>query len=116
MLNKILAGAILASLSVAASAGKTSSAIIDQMMIDESYGGVIFIRAMGEAESQPECSGSNGQWDYVLPLKSELQKDTMTSFLLSAYMAGKRVQLIGNGTCDSFSSIETLRRVEFESQ
>ena len=107
-------GSALLSASFFVNAGKTNNAIIDQLMVDEEYG-MVFIRAIGDTENQPECSG-NGQWSYVLPLNSEIQKGTMTSFLLSAYMGGKRIQLIGKNSCDTFSSIETLKRIEFVSQ
>ncbi len=115
MLNKIIVGAALVSLSTFVSAGKTSNAEIDRMMIDEAYGGLIFIRVDGATENMPECS-TNGTWQYVLSLDTELQRETMTSFLLSAYIAGKKVQLIGKDVCDKFGSIETLKRIEFESQ
>lgn len=113
MLKRMLVGSILMSISIFVFGGKTSSAKIEQMMIDEDYGGLIFIRAVGEIQNAPECA-ANGQWSYVLPLNSELQKTTMTSFLLVAYTTGKAVQLIGKNSCNEFNSIETLKRIEFE--
>lgn len=96
-----------------AAASDMRNATIQKMMVDTTHGDKIFIKAAGNIDSLPSCS-TNGTWQYVLPLNTELQKDTMTSMLLSAYMAGKKVRLTGSGVCDSYGSIETLNRVEFE--
>jgi predicted small integral membrane protein len=111
--RKALIG-VVALLSLNAVASDMRHATIQKMMVDTTHGDRLFIRATGTAGSFPGCS-TNGSWQYVLPLDTELKKDTMMSLILTAYVAGKEVRLIGKDLCDSFSTIETLRRIEFES-
>lgn len=100
-------------LSCKAVAGQVASGKILQMMVNTQHStDMLFVRISGNLTGTPSCN-INGAWQFVLPLDNELQKDTITSFLLSAYMSGKNIRLDGNNLCDTFSSIETLTRVEF---
>ncbi len=94
-------------------AGQVSNGKILRMMVNtQNSPEMIFIRVSGDLTNTPSCN-INEMWQFVLPLSTEFQKDTITSFLLSAYMSGKSIRLDGNGACDTFSSIETLTRLEF---
>lgn len=113
MNGKKIVACLLVGLSIEAGASDMRNATIQKMMVDTHHGDKLFIKATGSVDSLPSCS-INGTWQYLLPLDTELKKDTMTSLLLSAYMAGKKVRLTGSGQCDSYNTIETLRRIEFE--
>lgn len=109
---RITLATLLLLLSSGVLAGSVSGTLITRLMVDRSQGERIFIRIDGAVANSPSCN-TNGTWQFVLPLTTEFEKDTITSLLLSAHMANKKVRLDGNNTCDSFSSIETLKRVEF---
>ncbi|NRD72031.1 hypothetical protein HQQ94_01985 [Shewanella sp. VB17] len=85
---------------------------ITMIMMDKKYAHQVYIKTSVPHESgAPECHRS--PWSYVLKMDSELGK-SMYSLLLSAYMFGKPINLIGNDTCAAHSSIgiEDLRRIE----
>ncbi|EAQ64326.1 hypothetical protein MED121_04383 [Marinomonas sp. MED121] len=97
------------------SAGETQQGIIDKMMVSTSHGNMVFVRVLGNEVNHPTCS-DNLTWQFVMPQSEEIQKGVMTSFLLSAYMSGKKVRIIGSGDCLTYHGIETLTRIELESQ
>ena len=113
MSKKIVISILVMLASFQAVASDMKNATILKMMVDTANGDKIFIKASGDVATTPSCA-TNSSWQFVLPLNSELTKETMTSFLLSAHMAGKKVRLVGNNLCDTYNSIETLRRIEFE--
>ncbi|KZZ34317.1 MULTISPECIES: hypothetical protein [unclassified Oleiphilus] len=92
---------------------KLANAEITNLMIDSINGDVLFISAEGELTGTT-CT-TNQTWEYVLPVASDARTQTMISFLLTAYAAGKKVTLRGTGVCgDTYSSIETLYRVKLD--
>jgi len=100
-------------LSASAFSGQVTNGKILRIMVNTQVGtDMLFIQVSGDLTDSPMCS-TNGVWQFVLPLSNELQKDTVTSFLLSAYMSGALVRIDGSGTCDTFGSIETMTRFEF---
>lgn len=94
-------------------AGQMASGKITKMMVNtEHTPEMLFVGVSESLTGTPSCN-TNGTWQFVLPLTSELQKTTITSFLLAAHMNGQTVRLDGNNTCDTFSSVETLTRFQF---
>lgn len=113
MYRNILGITLVASMSFFVNAGEVRQATIEKMMIDSTHGEIVLIRVVGNGFNISTCS-VNSTWQFVMPLTTEVQKGAMTSFLLSAYMAGKKVRLIGSGICEAFSGVETFNRIELE--
>lgn len=80
---------------------------IVQMSINKQYGSYVFIKLENSA-ARISCS-TNGHWDYTLSIQTEADK-AMYSTLLSAYMAGKKVNIYGFSTpvCNEFPSVESM--------
>ena len=93
-------------------ASDVSDVKIIRMMVDTAHGDKLFIKINKLPSNAPDCS-INGTWQYVMPLTSELTKNTFMSMLLSAYMGDKTLRLQGTDDCKVFGSVETLKRVEF---
>lgn len=111
-MKKLITAIFLLLITTQASAGQVARGKILKMMVNTVNSPMLFVRISGELSGTPSCN-TNGTWQFVLPLGTEIEKNTMTSLLLSAYISGKEVRLDGNNTCDTFSSIETLTRFEF---
>jgi len=112
MSKKIIVFLLIFSFSFSSLASDVQGVKILRLMVDTVHGDKLFVKIDKVAEDVPDCS-TNGTWQYVLPLSGELQKDTITSFLLSAYMGELNIRIKGTSACDVYGSIETLSRVEF---
>lgn len=83
-----------------------SNVTIEKLHINKSIGEVLFIVTSSD-QSKVGCHTDNN-WNYVMPLTSELDK-TLYSALLAAYVSQSKVQIIGTGECGSaFANIESL--------
>lgn len=91
----------------------TLSAVqIEKLNLNRSLGSKIFIRTSASPQEQTriECHTDNN-WNFVLPLESDLDKSIYSS-LLAALASGKTVTLTGTNGCDEssgYSTIETLK-------
>jgi hypothetical protein len=90
--------------------GVAATVIIDSLGMDSTLGDMVFISvgSYGSKTSNPACSTEGpGQWSFVLPLTNAIQQQMFTA-LLAAHNAGATVTLVGSGTCDTYSTVETL--------
>lgn len=84
-----------------ASAGKISD------ILSFGSGGVVFFNHDGVRSTLPACSGA------VLPTRWAIDASTLAgqgrlAILLSAYGLGKKIEIVGSGTCSLWSDTETV--------
>lgn len=85
---------------------------ISMLMLDQYHGDKVYIKTtIPHQLNNPSCH--NSIWSFTLQLTSPLQ-EKMYSMLLAAQTAGKKVSLIGYGSCSIHTGIETLRRIEYK--
>jgi len=97
-------------------ASEIANTKITKLMIDKNHnlGMAVFIKTDGVANRTLGLGcHDNVSWDYVLDISEEYGKQ-MYSMLLTARASQKDIKLVGvnQSTCDVYSNIETLRRVE----
>lgn len=84
---------------IANAVANLSNVTITQLNINRSLGNFLFIRT----SVQPTIIGcqTDGNWNLVLPLDSDLA-NKIYSGLLSAQVSQSKVTLIGSGTCSQW--------------
>ena len=78
--------------------------------MDQLYDTKLFVK-MSAAVSNPITCSTHPSWDFVLDTSTELGWQ-MYAILQNAYNNGTQVSLLGAGDCDTYSGIETLRRID----
>jgi len=110
---KSLLCVILVALSLArsgtASATIVWSATIVGVTVDPGYGNYVFIK-LSVFPTGLAC-GTDTNYSYTLSLDPAVQPNSqqLYALLLSAYMSGKTVAVVGKGACLENSAIESLR-------
>jgi hypothetical protein len=99
---------ILTILAAFSYAGSVSNVTISELNINKAIGSMVFIKTSADPSTQQKISCHTDQyWNFVLPLASDADKSIYTA-LLTALATQSKVTLGGNGTCGSYSLIETL--------
>jgi hypothetical protein len=103
----------------ASSNGVATSVRVSGIGMVSTVGNMAFIQIAGTNGSSgyktgnPSCSTNGpGQWSFVLPLTNTIQEQ-MLNALVSAHASGQPVTLVGNGLCDTYSTVETLTNIIF---
>ncbi|WP_096086616.1 hypothetical protein [Agaribacterium haliotis] len=78
---------------------------IIKLAINPAYGNYVLIK-LDQPPERISCS-ENGSWDFTLSLTSDVYKH-MYSLLLSAFMAGKKIDINGTNSCNEFPHIESV--------
>lgn len=65
----------------------------------------LFVKVENTPSDTPQCNGTHR---YVMKNSGNPHFKYVQSVVLTAFMAGIPVQLIGNGTCDAYDNSETL--------
>jgi hypothetical protein len=93
--------------------GVATNVVVSGIGMVSTLGNMVFIEIAGYKAGNPSCSTSGpGQWSFVLPLTTTIQQQMLTA-LLTAHTTGSPVTLVGNGMCDTYSTVETLTNVIF---
>lgn len=85
---------------------------ISRLMIDRNHGVLIFID-LDKGHSSPIACHSSSSWQFVLDISDDLGKQIYSS-LLALYASGREGLFAGEGNCNLYNGIETLRRVELK--
>lgn len=92
-------------------AASVSNTEISMVMIERQNGAKVFLKTtVNKAAGSPTCH-TNASWSFVLPLTTDTDK-AIYSALLAAKSAGRKVNLVGAGECNTHTAIETLTRVD----
>jgi hypothetical protein len=92
-------------------AATVSNTEIKMVMIERQHGAKVFLTTMvAKTANSPTCH-TNASWAFVLPLTTDTDK-AIYSALLAAKSAGRKVNLVGAGECNTHAAIETLTRVD----
>ena len=96
-----------------------TNVVVSGIGMVSTLGNMVFIEIAGSLTGNgykvgnPSCSTSGpGQWSFVLPLTTTIQQQMLTA-LLTAHTTGSPVTLVGNGMCDTYSTVETLTNIIF---
>ena len=73
--------------------------------------GGFFFNSSGTRSSAPSCATVTNRW--VINTTTS-QGQAMVAALLSAYMAHKRITVVGTGTCDVWGDTETVNYFQIE--
>lgn len=112
---KKLFTAIILGLTLSFSAFASSSVdntTITRVMIDQNYGSIIYVQVAGTLSNSPSCL-TNNTWQYAFDASTTFGK-LMFSQVLAAYNSIKTVKIEGAGTCNNFSTVEDMRRIELK--
>jgi hypothetical protein len=99
--------------------GVATNVVVSGIGMVSTLGTMVFIEIAGYQTGNgykagnPSCSTNGpGQWSFVLPLTTTIQQQMLTA-LLTAHTTGSPVTLVGNGMCDTYSTVETLTNIIF---
>ena len=109
-LATLVTALLLASMQPATAAGSVTSTI-GKMMMDQNYDTKLFIKMTASISNPIGCS-THPSWDFVLDTSSEFGWQ-LYAVLQNALNNSSQISVLGAGDCDTFSGIETLRRIEF---
>jgi len=109
MKTKIIISVLaLVFLSAITNSTDVSEAIVTELSLSRTNGAFVLINT----DKDPEKIGcaTNNSWDYTLPLETSFD-DKQYAALLTAYASKRKVLLKGIGSCNEFSSIESVDMV-----
>lgn len=93
--------------------GVATNVVVSGIGIVSTLGNMAFIEIAGSKTGNPACSSNGqGQWSFVLPLTNTIQQQMLTA-LMQVHGSNSPVTLVGNGLCDTYSSVETLTNIIF---
>ena len=87
--------------------------MISSLNIDRPLGELLFIST--NVTPTPHGCHSDGNWNFVLPIATNIDKQIHAS-LLAAMMSGKKVDIEGSGECSTFPAIEGIKRIRVYGQ
>lgn len=85
-------------------ASQTNDAKIVQVDFAKNHGSFIFVK-LDVAPASESCA-TNGYWNYTFPVLTEIDK-AIVSAVLTVFISGTQVNIIGTGTCNEFGTVET---------
>lgn len=109
----VIFGAIL---SDPALANGTQSGVVSSIQVNKSYsGGVLSFTVIGDpAVGRPTCSlNSSSSWVLITADNNILNNDAY-ALLLVSMTTGKRVSIVGTGTCTTVSFVENVDVVQVD--
>jgi len=102
----------LAAFSALTNAAEVPAATVKRVMMDTQYGTKVFIQLDTDQSERALCHTSGG-WHFVMDVADPIGKE-FYSMLLTLYASGKTGRFVGIDSCELFSNIETLGRIELK--
>lgn len=104
---------LMPTISMAVDVSQINHTKITKLMMDVSYGQMLFIDVEGTPDRPEGGCHNNAGWDFAISIADDFGKQ-MHSQLLTAYTAKTQVYMQGSGLCIVNNNIEGLKRLEMQ--